>query len=89
MHRNSGIMRCWPARNWRWIRLMPCAWLGSWKADLPVVRSRRETWICPLCPGYLPDHLAMKVAIRPLRWASTFMKVLNSAPLSPAASAWS
>ena len=44
-------------------------------------------WMWPLCPGQLPDHLAMKVAIRPRRCASTLRKVLNSAARSAASSA--
>ena len=43
--------------------------------------------MCPLCPGQSRDHFAMNVAIMLLRWASTFMKVLNSAALSAEASA--
>ena len=41
----------------------------------------------PLCPGQSFDHLAMNVAIMPLRCARTLVKVLNSAALSAASSA--
>ena len=41
----------------------------------------------PLCPGQSLDHLAMNVAIMPLRCARIFVKVLNNAPRSAASSA--
>ena len=63
---------------------MPPSAAGSWKTDRPS-SSIRETWIWPDCPGQSGDHLAMKVAIRLRRWATTLAKVLKRAALSAAA----
>ena len=55
--------------------------MSSVKADSPSVFCK-EQWICPDWPGYFSDHLAIKVAINPLRCAKTFIKVLNNMALS-------
>ena len=46
--------------------------------------SRSDVCRWPDWPGQSRDHLAMKVAIQPRRWARILVKVLNSAALSAA-----
>ena len=73
---------------------------SAWSSHMPcgapsVVEGRAcrpcpsfsETCMWPLWPGQSGDHFAMKVAISPWRWASTLVKVLNSAARSAASSA--
>ena len=76
MASSSGISACWPPMNQRMASDMSCGLDGSWKT-LPPSASRSEMCRWPLWPGTLLDHLAMKVAIRPWRCASTLAEGLE------------
>ena len=87
MANNSGMSFCCPPTYQRISSDMLCGLAASWNAGLAVGLALSEVWMWPLCPGQSFDHLAMNVAIRPLRCARILVKVLNSAPRSAASSA--
>ncbi len=87
MASSSGMSLCCPPTNQRISSEMLWGLPASWNTGLPSDFRCSDVWMWPLCPGQSLDHLAMNVAIMPLRCARILVNVLNSAPRSAASSA--